>query len=111
MEAAKNMDAARAVLNDMVGRLKQTHFGIFPGDVYRDLDSKDSTHLAEETSTDEAHPGFDLRIVEGRAVVTAVEPGSPAAAHNVKPGWVITNAGETEVAPLLARIAKQFKDS
>jgi hypothetical protein len=35
MEAAKNMDAAREVLNDMVGRLKQTHFGIFPGDVYR----------------------------------------------------------------------------
>jgi carboxyl-terminal processing protease len=111
MEAAKNMDAAREVLNDMVGRLKQTHFGIFPGEVYHDLDAKDATNLADEQSTDEAHPGFSVRILDGRAVVTEVEAGSPAATHNVKPGWVIAKVGKTDVAPVIGRVSKQFKDS
>src|SRR6266545_2481641 len=39
VEAAKTADEVRAILNDMVGRLKQTHFGIFPGSVYHDLDA------------------------------------------------------------------------
>src|SRR5260370_24912388 len=39
VEAAKSADAVREILNDMVGRLKQTHFGIFPPAVYHDLDT------------------------------------------------------------------------
>src|SRR5438093_6329678 len=109
IEAAKGKDAAREVLNDMVGRLKQTHFGIFPGEVYHDLDS--SRDSKEEPSSDEAQPGIDVRILDGHAIVTKVEPGSPAAAHHVKPGWEITRIGKTELAPLLARINKQFQDS
>jgi carboxyl-terminal processing protease len=111
IEAAKSMDAAREVLNDMVGRLKQTHFGIFPGDVYHDLDAKNPTTLADEAPTDEAGPGITVRILEGRAVVTEVEPGSPAAKRNVKTGWIITQIGTTDLAPVIERIGKQFKDS
>src|ERR1035441_4262930 len=37
--AAKTADEARDMLNDTVGRLKQTHYGIFPGSVYHDLDA------------------------------------------------------------------------
>jgi carboxyl-terminal processing protease len=113
MEAAKNMDAAREVLNDMLGRLHQTHFGIFPGEVYHDLESKDGVDAAdaEEKNTDEAHPGIVLRVLEGRAVVTEIEPGSPAAAKNVTPGWVITRVGKTDIAPVIERVSKQFKDS
>src|ERR1035441_8785329 len=33
MEAAKTADEGRVILNDMVGRSKQTHFGIFPESV------------------------------------------------------------------------------
>jgi len=108
IEAAKDMDEARRVLNDMLDRLKQTHFGIFPGDVYRDLDSSDSK---DDQKSDEANPGIEVRVLDGRAVVTSVEPGSPAAAHDIKPGWIITHVGKIEVAPVIARISKQFKDS
>lgn len=111
IESAKDIGAARDVLNDMIGRLKQTHFGIFPGEVYHDLDSKDPSDAAEEKSSDEANPGMSVRILEGRVVVTAVEPGSPAAGQNVKPGWVITRVGKADPAPMIARITKQFKDS
>jgi carboxyl-terminal processing protease len=107
MESAKTMDAAREVLNDMVGRLKQTHFGIFPGDVYHDLDTKN----LDDESSDEAGPGMVVRVVEGHALVTEVEPGSPAAAQNVRPGWVITRIGKNDLAPVIERVGKQFKNS
>jgi carboxyl-terminal processing protease len=107
MEAAKTADEARKILNDMVGRLKQTHFGIFPGSVYHDLDAS-----SDEPDKDavEGTPGIDLRVLEGRAIVTDIDSGSSAAAKGVKRGWEILRIGETEVAPLLARIREQFKD-
>src|SRR4051812_19114921 len=40
VEAAANMDQARAVLTDMLHRLKQTHFGIVPGEAYGELHQK-----------------------------------------------------------------------
>jgi carboxyl-terminal processing protease len=111
IEAAKSMDAARSVLNDMVGRLKQTHFGIFSGDVYHDLDAKNPKNSADESGMEEAEPGIAVRILAGRAVVTEVEPDSPAAKLNVKSGWIITHIGKTDLAPVIERVGKQFKDS
>ena len=105
MEAARNMDGARQVLDDMLERLKQSHFAIFPGDVYRDLDSGDDADSGESTS------GIDLRVLDGHAIVTAVEPGSSAAARNVKPGWEITRIGNTDIQPVIARISSRFPDS
>ncbi len=105
VEVAKTEGAVREILNDMVGRLKQTHFGIFPGDVYHDLDAS-GTH-----NSGEADIGIELRIIDGRALVTEVYPASPAAAKGVKPGWEILRIGDKEVAPVVARIRKQFADS
>jgi carboxyl-terminal processing protease len=107
MEAAKTADEAREILNDMLGRLKQTHFGIFPGSVYHDLDA--SSDKPEKDSVD-ATPGIDVRVLEGHAIVTDVEGGSPAASKGVKRGWEILRIGETEIPPLVKRIQEEFKD-
>src|ERR1035437_10732869 len=80
MEAAKTADEVRKILNDMLGRLKQTHFGIFPADVYHDLDAPADK---QEKDSGEANPGIDMRVLEGHAIVTEVEGGSPAAAKGV----------------------------
>ena len=66
MEAAKTADEVREILNDMVERLKQTHFGIFPGSVYHDLDAASDD---QEKGSVEATPGIDLRVLEGHAIV------------------------------------------
>src|ERR1017187_2049456 len=107
MEAAKTADEARDILNDMVGRLKQTHFGIFPGSVYHALDASSDE---PEKDSGEATPGIDLRVLEGHAIATDVEGGSPAAAKGGKRGWEILRIGETEIPPLVARVQEKFKD-
>ncbi len=107
MEAAKTSDEAREILNDMVGRLKQTHFGIFPGSVYHDLDNSSDE---PEKDSGEATPGIDVRILKGHAIVTDVDAGSPAAAKGVKRGWEILRIGDTEIPPLVARVQEHFKD-
>jgi carboxyl-terminal processing protease len=108
MEAAKTADEVRKILNDMLGRLKQTHFGIFPADVYHDLDAPADK---PEKDSGEANPGIDLRVLERHAIVTELDDGSPAAAKGVKPGWEVLRIGKVAIPPVLARIQAQFKDS
>ncbi len=102
IEAARSADEARGVISDMLGRLKQTHFGILPGDVYKALD---------DSGARGADPGFEVRVIDGHALVTSVEPGTPADKHGVKPGWEVVRANQTDVAPVIRRITDQFKDS
>ena len=40
IENAKSDEEALAIMREMLGRLKQTHFGIFPAAVFNDLDSE-----------------------------------------------------------------------
>jgi carboxyl-terminal processing protease len=101
IERAASMEEARAILSDMLSRLKQTHFGIVPGEAYNELDQKDDTG---KTSHSEGDPGIDLRLVDGHALVTFVMPGSPAAAKGVKPGWEILRVDGKEVAPGMAKV-------
>jgi carboxyl-terminal processing protease len=86
----------------MLDRLGQTHFGIMPSDVYGDVDSE---------SSGEATPGADVRVVDGRVLVTSVDPGSPAADAGIRPGWEIVRIGDTRLAHILERIHDQFRKS
>ncbi len=95
IDKAQTMDEARDIMRDMLGRLKQTHFGIFPADVYKDVD---------EAVKGEGSAGIDLRVLDGQAVVTSLDPGSPAEKAGVKPGWVIKSVNGKELQPLIRRL-------
>jgi carboxyl-terminal processing protease len=84
IEQAANIEEVRAVLKDLLSRLHQTHFGILPATVYAAVEDFEA---AAEGST-----GIDLRVLDGQAVVTGVDPGSPAERAGVKPGWAILSA-------------------
>ena len=84
-EAAKTNEALRAVLGDMLGRLKQSHFVVIPGDVQAALDQSASAP-AGPTRGD---AGLELRLVGERFLVTRVAPGGAADAAGVKPGWSV----------------------
>src|ERR1700687_2927364 len=63
IDAAKTRDEARAVMASMLARLNQTHFGVFPGEVYRQLDAPEGpqTQFGAVTDTGDATPGIDAR--------------------------------------------------
>src|SRR5215471_18134965 len=87
---AANMEQARAAIREMLARLHQTHFALFPATVY---------DAVREDAAGPGSPGIDLRILDGQAVVTGVDPGSPAERAGVRPGWAIQNVRGAEVGP------------
>ncbi len=91
VEAAASTESARAVMREMIGRLKQTHFAIFPAAVYQVLDADGSG---------DGWPGFDARVLDGRVIVTEVRE----LASNVKTGWEVLQANGADLAPLVARL-------
>lgn len=108
IDSAATMAEARQVMSAMLERLHQTHFGVFPGDVYQELDSTGAPSDGGSGGSRGANPGIDLRILEGHAVVTSVEPGSPAERHRVRPGWEIERVNSREMSAVLATIREQY---
>ncbi|SRR5579883_197800 len=94
IEKAGSTEAARAVMSEMLGRLHQTHFGIIPATVYHDVD----------VALGDGSPGLDLRVIDGQAVVTRVDPGSPAEKAGVKTGWVVVSANGKDLAPVIEKL-------
>src|SRR6185503_10362664 len=50
--------------------------------------------------------GIDLRVLDGSAVVTRVEPGSTAARAGLRPGFVIKKVDERSLDSVIAEIEK-----
>jgi carboxyl-terminal processing protease len=99
VEGARSMDAARAAMRDMISRLKMTHFGIVPGDVYETV----------ATSHGDGVPGFDIRVLDGEAVVTTVDRDSPAARSGVLPGWRILSIAGADVDSTIRKTAEAYQ--
>src|SRR5271154_305056 len=89
IEAAKSDEEARAIMRERLGRLKQTHFGIFPAAVYNDVEGEGGG---------DGSPGIDARVLDGKAVVTDLDPGSPAERAGVKRGWVVVSVNGKPLA-------------
>ncbi len=84
IDKAANIDQVRDILKDMLSRLHETHFGILPATVYAAVEDFDTPG--------DGSTGIDLRVLDGQAIVTSVDPGSPAEQAGVKPGWAILTA-------------------
>jgi carboxyl-terminal processing protease len=103
IEKASTMEATRAVLNDMLGRLHETHFAIIPSDLYSDLDG--SSAKGEITT------GMDVRVAGSDVLVASVESGSSAAREGVQPGWQILKIGSTDLGPVIEKLNRTYARS
>jgi carboxyl-terminal processing protease len=128
VEAADTMPEAREVMEDMLARLGQTHLGIIPAAVYRQIeetkpadvngDPDADSSSAPSTTQPSTQPapekkdgtaGISVRVVDGKPIVTRVEQGSTGAAAGVKPGWELLQVRGKPVTPLLAAIGESVK--
>jgi carboxyl-terminal processing protease len=103
IEKATSMDEGRSIMNQMLGLLKQTHISVIPASAYSDMEggSAPGTHT----------PGIGARVLEGRAIVTQVQAGSPAEKAGIKPGWEILKIDGRELAPIIKRIEDNYSNS
>ncbi|MGH9839873.1 MAG: S41 family peptidase [Blastocatellia bacterium] len=86
--AGKDRDFYR-LLNEMLGELRQSHFGVIPPEAILADGSLDAPV---------GEIGVDLRIVESRAVITRVAPGSAAERAGLRPGFAIERIDGMDVA-------------
>ncbi|MBC7771529.1 MAG: hypothetical protein H7210_03435 [Pyrinomonadaceae bacterium] len=64
-----------------------------------------------ERSPGEGATGIDLRILEGKAVVTRVTPGSPADVAGVKTGWIISRIDGASTETRFDRVGNAYAES
>lgn len=94
-EVAHTRAELRAVLDDMLGRLGQSHFIVIPSDALPE---------AAGAHDQSGGLGFDVRLRDTRLLVVALEAGGAAAAAGVKRGWSVASIGSFAVADTLARM-------
>jgi carboxyl-terminal processing protease len=85
------------VLRQMLGELHQSHFNIVaPEEIVQD-DSREPK---------EGGIGIDLRIIDGTAMITHVDPGSRAAVAGLRTGFVVAKVNDTTIEQIFALFAK-----
>jgi len=119
LERAKSAEDAREVLNRLLGTLGQSHFGVFPPEVYAELEGDESAEEepapaepsaggsrsvtvrpGEKVEIGGSRParnrdgdgeiGFDIAVIGDAAVVSRIVPRSPATRTGVRLGWILT---------------------
>lgn len=95
-EAARTPDEVRAVIRDMIGRLRDSHFMLLPeGRAPSDKPLRDMS----------GDLGVELRYVDEQALVVRVEDGSAAEAAGVRAGWILRSVDGEPLTPALERAA------
>jgi carboxyl-terminal processing protease len=86
--AAENDYAFYGLLNEMLFELNVSHIAVVPPEDLQQIDPI----LSAEGSV-----GTTVRLVDGSAVITSVEPGSPGAKAGLRPGYVIQSIDGTSI--------------
>lgn len=104
MESARSREEARDILYDMFMRLGLSHYMVLPKEAL-DLES-------EEFAPDQVmgEIGVDLRVLDGRALVTAVYEGFAAEKAGVKTGWEVIRVDGVDVVARLKERDERIDD-
>jgi carboxyl-terminal processing protease len=104
-EQAATAELLDAVLNEMLGRLKQSHFGIIPQSAYEGLKSTaagaSSDENADASKREPGTIGVEFRWLDGQVIAWQVDEEGIAARAGVRPGWVLVERHGQEIEKVL----------
>jgi carboxyl-terminal processing protease len=95
--AAESDAAFYAALNQMLGELKQSHFGVIPPGAF----------VAQEEArqrVSDGEVGVTVQLVEGKPIVARVRHGSPAARMGIPPGAELLAIDDMPAEAIVQRI-------
>jgi carboxyl-terminal processing protease len=88
----KNDGELYSLLNEMLGELRQSHFGVIPPEAV----------LADNSfNTPAGDIGIDLRLIDGQVLITRVAPDSMASRAGLRPGLMLKRIDGAETAKML----------
>jgi len=111
VEQAASKGEARQIMEEMLGRLRQSHFGIVPATAYEELEQSKGGADDGSAAGGAGDTGIEVRVVDDQALVWRVAEAGPAASAGVGPGWRIVSIEGKAVADSIARIKEAFADS
>jgi carboxyl-terminal processing protease len=85
------------LINGMLFELGVSHIGVIPPDQKEQL---------EPIAAAGGSLGVDVRLIDGAAVVTSVEPGSPGEGMGLRPGFIIASLGGKTIAQWDAAVVR-----
>lgn len=117
--AAKDIHEVRSAIDEMLSLLGSSHLALIPASLYekthsskdekRDVAGKVSQRGPEGDASapadDDGSPGIRAFPLGGNIVVDSIEPGSPASAAGVMPGWIIRAIDDISMDWLATAIA------
>jgi carboxyl-terminal processing protease len=99
VEASKDREETRKVLQDLVHRLGKSHFGVW-------------APYGDAKASGDGDIGLDVRIVDGVAIILRMEPGSPGAqTKSLRAGLQLAKVDDVDVAAKLAAVATAMPGS
>ena len=96
--SAKDETEFYALMEQMLGELKQSHFNIIPP--YRFL-------AEDEKKEGGAVTGMTVQLVEGKPVITRIEPKLPADKAGLKPGYQIVSIDGKTLDDILPKLKER----
>ncbi len=100
-ETASSDAELRAIVEEMLGRLGQSHFVLLPAGA---VDQEEAGAGGGASGDHTGEPGLDVRLLDDRMVVSEVRAGGPAEAAGVRPGWYVDAIDGLPVGALLDRL-------
>ncbi len=88
---AQSIAELRTIIRDMLSRLGQSHFALWPSEALGGLRGDDGGAAAG------GDPGFEVMLVDDQFVVSAVDPEGPGAAAGVATGWILQRVDSYEI--------------
>ena len=98
------------LLDEMLGRLKRSHYGIIPEQAYQGLANGTESDTSESSST-AGTIGVELRWVDGQAVVWKAIQDSHAVQAGIRAGWVLIERQNQSIDALLTQTASAAQNS
>lgn len=84
--SAGTLGGLRTVITEMLGRLGESHYALIPREV--------ADAVGDGGSRGGGDIGVELRLAGRELVVARIDPGSPAAAAGIRPGWRVDSIAE-----------------